>query len=59
VPILVLVFLAGGGGALLGAAGALLPFLVALACPIGMYFMMRGMMKTGQQENPKDKGEEK
>lgn len=59
VPILALVFLAGGGGALLGAAGALLPFLVALACPVGMYFMMRGMMKMGQQENPKDKGEEK
>lgn len=59
VPLLALVFLAGGGGALLGAAGALLPFLVALACPIGMYFMMRGMMKMGRQENPKDKGEEK
>jgi hypothetical protein len=58
-PLLALVFLAGGGGAVLGAAGALLPFLALLACPIGMFFMMRGMSKMGQKENPKDKGEEK
>lgn len=58
-PVLALVFLAGGGGAVLGAAGALVPLLALLACPIGMYFMMRGMSKMGHKENPKDKGEEK
>ena len=56
-PILALVFLAGGGGALLGAAGAILPFLAFLACPLGMYFMMRSMSKKGQQED--DRGEKK
>lgn len=56
-PILGLLILAGGGGALLGAAGAILPVLLLLACPLGMYFMMRG--KTAHHENPKDKGEEK
>jgi len=59
VPLLALVVLAGGGGALLGAAGALLPFLAVLACPLGMYFMMRGMSKMEHRENLKDKGEEK
>lgn len=58
-PLLALVVLAGGGGALLGAAGAVLPLLLVLACPIGMYFMMRGMSKTGQKGNPHDKGDEK
>ena len=58
-PLLALVVLAGGGGALLGATGAVLPYLAFLACPIGMYFMMRGMSKTGQKENPQDKGDEK
>lgn len=58
-PLLALVFLAGGGGAVLGAAGALLPILAFLACPLAMYFMMRSMSKTGQQENPKDKDGEK
>lgn len=57
-PLLALVILAGGGGAVLGAAGATLPLLAALACPIAMYFMMRGMMKMGHQENPKEKGGE-
>lgn len=54
-PLLAGAVLAGGGGALLGAAGAALPFLAALACPLGMYFMMRSMSKTGQ-ENSDDKG---
>lgn len=58
-PLLALIILAGGGGAVLGAAGALLPFLLLLACPLGMYFMMRSMSKTGQKENPRDKGEER
>ena len=52
-PMLALVVLAGGGGALLGAAGALLPLLAALACPLGMFFMMRAMSK-GHQQQPKD-----
>lgn len=54
VPMLALVVLAGGGGALLGAAGALLPLLAVLACPLGMFFMMRAMSK-GHQQQPKDK----
>ena len=52
-PMLALVVLAGGGGALLGAAGAVLPLLAALACPLGMFFMMRAMWK-GHQQQPKD-----
>ena len=56
-PLLVVAFvLVGGTGALVGAAGAILPFLALLACPLGMYFMMRTMSKTGERGNPKDKG---
>jgi len=58
-PLLALVLLLGGGGAVLGAAGALLPFLALLACPLGMYFMMRSMSKMGEKEHPQDRGEEK
>lgn len=58
-PLLALVFLIGGGGAVLGAAGALLPFLALLACPLGMYFMMRSMAKMEHKENPEDKREQK
>lgn len=58
-PLLALVFLAGGGGVVLGGAGAVVPYLVALACPLGMYFMMRSMAKMGQRENPEDKEEKK
>jgi len=32
--------------------------LAFLACPIGMYFMMRGMSK-GHQQQPKDKDQGK
>lgn len=55
-PMLALAVLAGGGGALLGAAGAVLPLLAMLACPLGMFFMMRGMMKGGQKDKrpPRD-----
>lgn len=59
VLLLALVFLAGGGGALLGVAGVLLPLLAFLACPLAMYFMMRSMAKMGGHENPQDKGEKK
>lgn len=55
-PLVALVFLLGGGGAVLGAAGALLPYLALLACPLGMYFMMRTTSKMGDKENPGDKG---
>ena len=55
-PLLVVAFvLAGGTGALVGAAGSLLPVLALLACPLGMYFMMRSMSKMGDQGSPKDK----
>jgi hypothetical protein len=47
-PVAALVFLAGGGGALLGGAAALLPTLALLACPIGMFFMMRAMQRHGE-----------
>lgn len=59
-PILALVVLAGGGGALLGAAGAALPLLAALACPLGMFFMMRAMMKGqhGDKRPPRDGDEQ-
>ncbi len=46
-PLLALVFLAGGGGALLGAGVAVLPLLAVLACPLGMFFMMRAMQGQG------------
>jgi hypothetical protein len=58
-PMLALVVLAGGAGALVGAAGAALPLLAALACPVGMFFAMRGMMRTPPREWPKGPGEEK
>jgi hypothetical protein len=50
-PVLALVFLAGGGGALLGAGAAVLPLLAALACPLAMFFMMRGMRGHGKGDN--------
>ncbi len=56
-PLLALVFLAGGGGAVLGAAGTLVPILAFLACPLTMYFMMRSMSKMGDKEHPQGKGE--
>ncbi|MBI3456647.1 MAG: DUF2933 domain-containing protein [Candidatus Rokubacteria bacterium] len=48
-PLLALVLLLGGGPALLGAAGAALPVLVLLACPLGMYLMMRTMSGGGHR----------
>ena len=49
-PLLAFVFLVGGGGALLGAGAAVLPFLAVLACPLGMFFMMRMMRGHGQAD---------
>jgi hypothetical protein len=58
-PLLALIFLAGGGGVVFGAAGAALPYLAALACPLGMYFMMRSMAKMTEKEHAKNQREEK
>lgn len=46
-------------GGLAAAAGSLLTVAAALACPIGMYFMMRGMMKMQHGGHPGDKEEKK
>lgn len=54
-PILAVVFLAGGGGALLGAGAAILPVLALLACPLGMFFMMRGMANHGKGESGRER----
>ena len=42
-PLIAVAFLVGGGGALLGAGAALIPYVALLACPLSMFFMMRGM----------------
>ena len=49
-PLLALVLLVAGPGILAGAASALLPALALLACPLGMYFMMRSMSKKGHDD---------
>jgi hypothetical protein len=49
--------LSGGGGLLLGAASGALPFLAALACPVGMYLTMRSMSKTGRPDDPDAKSQ--
>ncbi len=48
-PILAVVFLAGGGGVLLGAGAAVLPYVALLACPLAMFFMMRAMQGHGDK----------
>jgi hypothetical protein len=54
-PMLALVamglILSGGAGRLLGAASGALPYLAALACPVGMYLMMRSMSKMGSRDS--------
>ena len=42
---------------MLGAASGLLPVLAVLACPLGMYLMMRSMAKMGGPDD-RHKGEE-
>jgi hypothetical protein len=54
-PILAVVFLAGGGGVLLGAGAAILPVLALLACPLGMLFMMWGMGNHGKGKSDQAK----
>lgn len=53
-PILALVILLpllqGGATGLAAIGGSLLYFAVLLACPLGMYFMMRSMRRMPQQE---------
>jgi hypothetical protein len=56
-PLLALALLVGRGGAVLGAAGALLPVLALLACPLAVYFLMRSMPKMA--ENPHGEEEQK
>src|SRR5713226_9806552 len=48
--LLVAVPLFWNGGAVPSAAGSLLSMLALLACPLGMYFMMRGMMAMNHGE---------
>lgn len=55
-PLLAVVLLLGGGSAVLGAAGALLPVLALLVCPLGMYLMMRSMSKMGHGDDRPDSG---
>jgi hypothetical protein len=50
-PLLAVLILAGGGGALLGTAGALLPVLALLACPLAMFVMMWAMARMGHQQH--------
>ncbi len=54
--LLALLLMTSGGGAAV-TAGSLLSVLALLACPIGMYLMMRGMgnMNQGQQANQSKK----
>jgi hypothetical protein len=54
VPLLAIVVLLGGGGAVLGRASALIPVAAALACPLGMYFMMRAMSNMGSTSHHDD-----
>ncbi len=46
-------------GGLAATAGSLLSVAAFLACPIGMYFMMRAMMKGQHSEPPDKKGGER
>jgi hypothetical protein len=50
-PLLVAVVFAGGASAVYGAAAGVLPLLAGLACPLGMFFMMRAMMKHGKGDS--------
>ena len=54
-PILAVVLLAGGGGSLLGAGAVALPYLALLACPLGMFFMMRGMQHHGSKHDQRSR----
>lgn len=53
--IVMALILSGSRGLLLASAGGALPFLAALACPIGMYLMMRSMSRMGQSDGRKER----
>lgn len=57
VPLVLVVFLVGGGGALLGSGATLLPYLAILACPLVMFFMMRAM-HSHQMQDPAKRDDE-
>ena len=40
--------------ALLGAGAAILPVLALLACPLGMFFMMRAMQGHGKKDEDRE-----
>jgi len=44
-PLLLILAISLSGISMVGATGTLLPYLALLACPLGMYFMMRMMSK--------------
>ncbi len=54
VPLLAVAFLAGGGGALLGAGAVVVPYLALLACPLGMFFMMRAMQGHAKNNDERE-----
>ena len=47
------------GGAVAATGGSILSVLAFLACPLGMYFMMRSMSKTGGHGESKDNGRDR
>ncbi len=58
VGLLIAIPLIASGG-LAATAGSLLTVVAFLACPIGMYLMMRAMMKGQHSEPPDNKGKER
>ena len=54
VPLLAIVVFLGGGGSVLGRGSGLIPLAAALACPLGMYFMMRAMSNMGSTRHGDD-----
>lgn len=54
-PLLAVAFLAGGGGVLLGAGAVVLPYLALLACPLGMFFMMRAMQGRTKNNDERER----
>jgi hypothetical protein len=55
--LLAIPLIAWGGAA--ATAGSLVSVLALLACPIGMYLMMRAMMKGQHGRHPNNKGDER
>ena len=57
VPLVLVVFLVGGGGARLGSGASLLPYVVILVCPLVMFFMMRAMHGHQKRDPGRREGE--